>query len=162
MTVRREKKCGRTGEGEGRRGKKREAASAFPRTSSLLHFNFSPFASAFQSLLSSLPPSLSLFLSPFLPSSPSSTRWWHPFNIIMLPLCSPIFLCDLAVSLSYDGVPPLRYGVTYRFMGYQANSKEMLCHRPGIDAEPLETILLVDVERPRLLNFLALSGGATV
>lgn len=153
MTVRREKKCGRTREEEGRREKQPPLFHAHhPFYILISPLSRRPFKAFSLSLSPSLP-----FSS--LPSFPSSTRWWHPFNIIMLPLCSPIFLCDLAISLSYDGVPPLRYGVTYRFMGYQANSKEMLCHRPGIDAEPLETILLVDVERPRLLNFLALSGA---
>lgn len=42
----------RRGEGRklGRRGAKRGAGYGFPRTSSLLHFNFSPFAPAFRSI----------------------------------------------------------------------------------------------------------------
>ena len=90
---------------ETRRGKKRSVMGyRFPRTSSLLHFNFSPFAKSFQR------------------SATTATRW-HPFNIIILLVSLPhaiyhnsrfrFFFFFLIRSILPFGLR----NVTYRFIG---------------------------------------------
>lgn len=82
------------------------ADSGFPRTSSLLHFNFSPFASAFTKAL-------------------TTTTMSHPFNIIILPALLVQIPTPFFPSLLLRNVPIYRF--RYKLWGkcYATDLKSM-------------------------------------